>query len=159
MAGGRLFEQGVSVTPDLTYRLASGKSGVATQNHTWQTVVDFLKVQLLTGITGGLTTNVIAIGVWNMDTTPGVNVPWALPASSEIAFMSAVIYSDIGNVAYKINHIDGLPTTTSVAGSIEVYNPTLGRFELSRTNLGFFDNPNFTTLANRGFVQVQYKAI
>jgi len=43
MALKRLFEQGADVTPDLLDRLASGRAGVATKNHTWQKVYEFLK--------------------------------------------------------------------------------------------------------------------
>lgn len=44
--GKRLFEQGGDVTPSLDMRLASGKSGTPTVNHTWQTVLTFLQSSL-----------------------------------------------------------------------------------------------------------------
>jgi hypothetical protein len=44
--GKRLFEQGGDVTPSLDMRLASGKVGTPTANHTWQTVVSWLEAVL-----------------------------------------------------------------------------------------------------------------
>jgi hypothetical protein len=44
--GKRLFEQGGDVTPSLDMRLASGKTGTPTVNHTWQTVVSWLEAGL-----------------------------------------------------------------------------------------------------------------
>lgn len=40
---GRIFEQGVDVDPNLVFRVASGLAGNTTENHTWQTVVDWLQ--------------------------------------------------------------------------------------------------------------------
>lgn len=42
MAGGQLFEQGADLTPDDTFRIASGKVGTETQNHSFATIKTWL---------------------------------------------------------------------------------------------------------------------
>jgi hypothetical protein len=158
MAGGRLFEQSVVTTiADGTFRLASGRPGQATENIEHDDYVDYLAEELLNLAGGGSTPVIVQIGTWNMDTTPSVTAAWALPASNEIVSISAVIYADSGDV-YNIDHIDGLPAAANVSGGIS-YDDSLNQFDLSRTNLGFFDAAGFSAAGNRGFIIVRYKPV
>lgn len=107
---------------------------------------------------GGLKTEIVSIGDWNMDASPALTVAHGLTAS-DIRSVTAIIYDDAG---------DGY----IIGAGISVYSTQLGfglyglgsdqpcwdatNFYLQRTNGGFFDGTDFNaTSYNRGYIIVQ----
>lgn len=111
MAGGRLFEQGGDVTPELTRRLAWGAAGVATSNSTWQTVITWLE-----SILGFLKTS-NNLSDLNDDTAARSNL--GVYSTSEVD-AELLLKADADNVLEKDNTTTYTPTSD--------YNPATKKY-------------------------------
>jgi hypothetical protein len=152
----RLHEIGSSVTPDLTYRIASGKAGVPTVNTTFDDLVDWLTTQLAVF---GLTPIVVNIGGWDMDTDLDKTIAHTVPANNEIVSVFITIYNDAGTVNYCFTAGDN--TSSACTGGISWDGTNI---YLTHNN-SFFGNQGqpvglfHNDAINRGLMKIEYRPI
>jgi len=96
-------------------------------------------------------TDIIAIGIWNMDTTADIEVAWTLPTGAMITNMSAMIKKDS---SYAVFPIDWANISFEIQGAID-YSGLV--FRLKRKTSGDFDGASFDDATiNRGYITVKY---
>lgn len=91
----------------------------------------------------------IEITDWNMDSTSGKSVAWALPADSYIVSINVVIEHDSNGSVYPLDYGSG------VANSGGYYYDG-NSFELFRASGETFDAVDFDGTAHRGWIFVIY---
>lgn len=94
----------------------------------------------------------VAIGVWDMETTDGVDVAHGLDAS-KIKEISVIIYSDDANIIWPLNRSESTTNGTS-AGGWQINQAS--KVSLYRLDGGIFDNGSFNSSSNRGIVYIDY---
>jgi len=137
----RLFEQGSSVPPQSTFRLASGKAGSATLNHAWSDVLTWIKENLISP------EDLIEIGAWDMDATASVDVAYTAPSGFEVIGCIVSIIKDTSGEVYQLS-----------AGGYAFYSSGI-EFTLTRTGSGIFDSTDFDGAGNRGYIIVKLQAV
>lgn len=95
---------------------------------------------------------VVNIGVWNMDVDSVKEVDLGLADYTKIRSISVMIFNDAGTVIKELTNALG----TLPAGYWS-YSSVTG-FSLLRTLDGFFDNADYSTALNRGYIFVRYLA-
>jgi len=102
--------------------------------------------------TGGVKTKVVNIGAWNMDTTDSVIVEIGVVAA-KIRGISVVISNDAGSAVFPLNYTND---ATGLCDGSWVSITADTRVSLFRLIAGSFDGAGYTTLANRGYITIQY---
>ncbi len=101
----------------------------------------------------------LEMGEWNMDGTESIFVDFDKALTDNIRSISFTVIKD-GGVVFHPNGLVAVSTAGTVAAWIQSYNVT--RAQLKRLPGGFFDSGDFvataSTLANRGFVFIEYEA-
>ena len=138
----------------------AGLTEIATQNEVDQGIVDngfvvspekLRRTPSVVGSTSSVKLNitVLDIGDWNMDATPGINVPHGLTLSN-IRNIDVLIRDD-GNDTYTKN---GSGVAVNSTNNLQIEAGTTNIF-LSRTGAGFYDNVNYNqTSYNRGWITI-----
>jgi hypothetical protein len=99
-----------------------------------------------------LTTKVLSIGTWNMNSTASVNVAHGITLSKLRAIVNVLIISDTGTY-YSMEGLAGGGYTTAQLITADATNITITR----ATNSTFETSSNFNgTGAGRGYVTIQY---
>lgn len=99
---------------------------------------------------------ILPIGVWNMDTTDSINVPFNPPIPvGNIRSISAQVTNDAGNQSYQLTMCTGFGGAMAPQGGIGLSSGTL--VQLGRLIGGQFDLPAYGAGGgNRGYVTVFY---
>lgn len=115
-------------------------------------IISVNSINIDNDISGGLLTKFIPIGVWNMNSTPLLNVAHGLTLS-KIRSVNVLIIKDNQNNAYDLISPD-LSSFLAVQGSIS---QSLLNVTLQRKALEFFDNTDYDSLiVDRGWITIKY---
>lgn len=100
-----------------------------------------------------ITTRILAIGDWNMNSTASISVAHDL-AFADIITFSAVIIDDIGSQKRVIGPAPSISSTPELGGSVSA---TAVNINLNRVAGGVFQSTDFdSTGYNRGFITVTH---
>jgi hypothetical protein len=116
--------------------------------------------RFVSNVSTSISTKVVPIGTWNMDTTVTVNVPHGLSDSSKIRGIDVAIAPDGGTP--NINLCSNDATGTGVVNG-GINNWSSVNIVLVRTTGALFDNAGYATtptingVVTRGFVTIRYE--
>jgi hypothetical protein len=106
--------------------------------------------QRATSVAPALSTKVIDIGDWNMDTTNTLDAPHGLDDYNRVRSVSVLIRNDTDTRSYSLE----IPNNSTPAGTVTVTDTNVS---MNRLGGGFFDGALFDSISyNRGWITIQY---